>query len=110
MDRGKNEMTCLCSRQRRLDRLRGTHLTDQDHIRIFPERRVESLLIILHIGADLPLVDDRALRRVDIFDGILQRNNMKRPLPVDLLQDRCQRRGFSASGLPGHKNDPFIPP
>ena len=105
----KNQVPGFCRHQRGLDGFRCPHLTDQDHIRVFPQGCVEPMLIVFYIHAHLTLVDDGALRGIHILDRVLQRNDMNGPCLVDLVQNGCQGSGLSASGFTGHQNNALIP-
>ena len=92
--------------QRRGNRLQVTHLSHQDHIGVFPESRPQCLGVVLGITADLPLVDDGLLVSVQILDGIFQRDDVIRIIPVDDVHQGSQRGRLAASGGPGHENQP----
>ena len=78
-------MSRLRRHQRRLDRRRITHFSNQNNIRILTERRIKPFIIALYVHAHLALVDDRLRRFIDILDRVFQRNHMERTILVDLI-------------------------
>ena len=78
-------MSRLRRHQRRLDRRRITHLSNQNDIRVLTERRIKPLIIALYVHAHLALVDDRLRRFIDILDRVFQRNHMEWTILVDLI-------------------------
>ena len=78
-------MSRLRRHQRRFDRRRITHFSNQNDIRVLTERRIKPLIIALYVHAHLALVDDRLRRFIDILDRVFQRNHMERTILVDLI-------------------------
>ena len=58
------------------DGLLVAHLADQDHVGVLAEHAPHGLGEALGIGADLALVDDRALVGVEVLDRILERDDV----------------------------------
>ena len=63
-----------------LDRLQVAHFADEDDVGIFTQRVLERVCEALRVGADLALVDDAALVRVDELDRIFDRDDVALPL------------------------------
>ena len=86
-----------------------SHLSYQDHIRVFSECSPQCLCIIRWITADLPLVYHRFIMSVQIFDRILQCNNMVRIIPVDYMNQWSQCSWFPASCRSCYQNETSFP-
>ena len=76
VERGEDEVARLADRQRRLDRLEVAHLADEHDVGVLPEDVLERVLEALGVGADLALVDDAELVRVQVLDRILDRDDV----------------------------------
>ena len=87
MQRRDNEVTGLGRTHGSPDRLRVTHLTEQDHVRRLSQNRSQTRQVGLGINGDLALRDDRFIVPVQILDRILQCDDMRRPGLVDLIDD-----------------------
>ena len=85
MQRGKNEMARLRSRDGRADCLQIPHLTYQNDIRILPQGSAQGGRIASRVKSYLPLVYQRFAVAVKIFNRILQRNNMVSPCLINPL-------------------------
>ena len=101
-------MSCLSRRDRNTDRLKVTHLTHQNHIRILTKRRPQGIGITLGVQPDLSLIDHSHLVLMQILDRILQRDDMGVSVIVYLIYDGCQRGGLTASGRTRHKDQPSL--
>jgi len=105
----KGEMTGLGHGQRRLDGLEVAHLTDQHHVRILAQDVLERSAEAHGIGAHLALVDQAALVRVQVLDGILDGDDVLVPLRVDPVDDAGQSGGLPGSGRAGHQDQAAWP-
>lgn len=85
-------------------------LAQQDHIRIFAQRGAQRRIEAVTVAADLPLLDQRTPAAVQEFDRILQRQNVPRLVPVDLVDHRRQRGGLAAAGGAGEQEKPVVAP
>ena len=72
----------------RLNRFKITQLTHQNHIRILPQRALDCLRKTRHIGPNFALRHDAFFMRVIIFDGILNRNNMRITILINIIYHR----------------------
>ena len=108
MQRREDEMAGLGGSQGGLDRREVTHLADQDDIRVLPQDGAQALRVGLRIGADLALIDDALVRRVDVLDRILQRDDVLVPRMIDLIEDRRQRRRLTGAGFTGDQHDALL--
>ena len=108
VQRRKDEVAGLGGGQRGLDRREVTHLADQDDVRILTQDGAQTLRVGLRVGADLALIDDALVRRVDVLDRILQRDDVLIPRVVDLVEDRRQCRRLTGAGFTGDQHDALL--
>ena len=108
MQRREDEVAGLGGGQRGLDRGEVTHLADQDDVRVLTQDGAQALRVGLRVGADLALIDDALVRRVDVLDRILQRDDVLVPRMIDLIEDRRQRRGLTGAGFTGDQHDALL--
>lgn len=83
--RGKNEMTGLCRSHGDIHRFIITHFAQQNNVRALAEGRTQRIDIAECINTDLTLADDTFVMPVQVFDGILQRDDMLFHRVVDLV-------------------------
>ena len=76
VQRREHEVTGLGDRQRELDRLGVTHLTDEDDVGVFTQRGAQRALERVGVEADLALVDRGALVLVHVLDRVLDREDV----------------------------------
>ena len=76
MQRAEDEVSGTGHVQRRLHRFAIAYFTDLDDIRRGPHGALQRAPIGLGVEADLALIDDRLLVRVQELDRVLHRNNM----------------------------------
>ena len=108
MQRREDEVAGLGGGQRGLDRGEVTHLTDQNNVRVLTQDGAQALRVGLRIGADLALIDDALVRRVDVLDRILQRDDVLVPRVIDLIEDCRQRRRLTGAGFTGDQHDALL--
>ena len=75
-----------------------SHLSYQDHIRVLTESGSQCLSIVCGIAADLPLVYHGFVMSVEVFNRILQSDDVVRIGPVDHMDQGSQCGGFTAAG------------
>ena len=97
VERGEDEVTRLADGERGLDGLEVAHLADEHDVRVLPEDVLERGLEALGVRADLALVHDRELVRVQVLDRILDRDDVAALLGVDLVDDRRERRALAGA-------------
>ena len=105
MEGGEHEVAGLGGGQRGRDRLEVAHLADQDHIGVLSQRGAEAEGEVRRVGADLALVDDRALVLVQELDRVLDRQDVVLVLAVDHVEHRRQRRRLARAGRPGDEDE-----
>jgi hypothetical protein len=81
-------------------RLEIPHLTDQHHVGVLAERGAKRHREALRVGVELALVDQARLVVVQVFDRVLNREDVRRLGQVDPVDHRRQRRGLAAAGRP----------
>ena len=108
VQRREDEVAGLGGGQRGLDRGEVTHLTDQDDVRILTQDGAQSFRVGQRVGADLALIDDALVRRVDVLDRILQRDDVLVPRVVDLIENRRQCRRLTGAGFTGDQHDALL--
>src|SRR5829696_1191105 len=85
VQRGEDEVAGLGGRERGRDRLEVAHLAEEDHVGVLAERAAKRVCEGRRVGADLALVDDAVLVPVEELDRVLDRDDVIRPGPVDLV-------------------------
>ena len=86
--------------QRRLDGLQVAHLADEHDVRVLAQDVLERLLEGAGVGADLALVDQAVLVRVQVLDRVLDGDDVLVPLGVDLV-DRSRRASSTCPSRSG---------
>ena len=100
----KGQMTCLGDTQGGLNCFIITHLTNKNHIRVFPQDRSQGVGIGEGIGEELSLVDDGPLGNKVIFNRVFNRHNMDIPLVIDVVQHAGNTGRFAAAGRTGDQD------
>ena len=90
-------MPGLCRRQGSLNGRQISHFADQNHVRVLTQNRTQTVRIGGGILADLPLVYEALVRRIDVFDRVLQRDDMPARCMVDPVEHRRQRGGLTGT-------------
>ena len=97
-------MTGLCRSHGDIHRFIITHFAQQNNVRALAEGCTQRIDIAECIDTDLTLADDTFVMPVQVFDGILQRDDMLFHRVVDLVDQTRKRGGFAASGRTGDQN------
>ena len=82
------------------------HLADQNDFRRLAKRRPQTVGIVIEVMPELALIESGAFGRMDKFDGVFQRHDVDWLLLVDLVEERGQRRRFTASGCARYEHEP----
>ena len=106
--RREHEVAGLGGLQRRLGRLAVAQLADQDHVGVLAQRAAERLVERLGVEPDLALVDDAALVVVEDLDRILDRDDVLPARPVDVADDRGERRRLAGAGRARDEDEPAV--
>ena len=99
MYRAKHEVAGLGRVQARLEGHTIAHFAHQDHVRVLANHVLESRLPIAYVQADLALVDHRLLIGEQIFDRILDGNDVD---PLALIDEIEHGGNGGALPAPGH--------
>ena len=81
-------MAGLRDAQRRFDRFQVAHFADQHDVGIFTERGAQRVRETVGVAVNLALVDQAALVLMDVFDRILDGEDVAVTLDVDLVDHR----------------------
>ncbi len=103
---GEGQVAGLGDAQRRLDRLQVAHLADQHDVRVLAQHRAQGVGEAVGVGAELALVDDALLVRVQVLDRVLDGDDVLVTLAVDLVEHRRQRRRLARAGRAGDQDQP----
>ena len=76
VERREHEVAGLGRGDRGADRLEVAHLADEDHVGVLAQRRLQRVAEAGRVGAELALVDDALLVRVEELDRILDRHDV----------------------------------
>jgi hypothetical protein len=106
VQRPEHQMAGLGDGEGRRDRLEIAHLADLDHVRILAKGRPQRARKGVRIGPDLALDDHRLLVMVDVLDGVLDRDDVDGPRPVDPVEHRRHGRRLPRPGRTGHEDKP----
>ena len=108
MQRSQNKMSRLGGGDRERDRFQIAHLADHDYIRVFAQgstqRRTERARVRVHFA----LGDVAILRLKNVFDRILERDDVFVTLDIHLLDQRRQRRRFSTADGAGDEDQSIM--
>ena len=86
------------------DGLGVAHLADEDDVGVLAEDPLEGGGVVLGVGADLPLVDQRPLVGVEDLDRVLDGHDVPGLRLVDRIDHRRDRRGLARPGGAGHQH------
>ena len=92
VQRGQAQVAGFGEGDRRLHRLGVADLADQDHVRRLAHRVLQRVVEGVRVQADLALVDDRLLVPVQVFDRVLDGEDVARCGGVAVVDHRGQRR------------------
>jgi hypothetical protein len=106
--RREHEVAGLGCLQRGLGGLRVAQLADQDHIRVLAQHAAERFVERIGVEPHFALVDDAVDVRVDDLDGVLDRDDVLLPRPVDVTEHRGERRRLAAAGSAGDEHEPAV--
>ena len=81
------------------------HFTDHDDVGILAQHVFQRVVEGEGVQADFALFDDALVVFEDVFDGVLQGDDVFFEVGVDVLDHGGQRRGLAATGGAGHQHD-----
>ncbi len=95
----------LGGRERDPHRLGIAHLPHDDDVGRLTHGRAQGGGEVRSVGSDLDLLDEARAVRVLVFDRILDRQNVMRVSPIDLLDQRRECRRLAGSGGSAHQDE-----
>ena len=102
------KVSCRCGFKRQLDCFEVTHFADEDDIGILAQCTAQRGRERLRMPSYFAMVDQAFLALMNEFDRILDRDDVVFARLIDLIDDRCECRGFAASGRSGDEHKPFV--
>ena len=105
VQRREDEVARLGRGQRGRDRLEVAHLAEEDHVGVLAEAGAKGLGEAARVGADLALVDEAAAVAVEELDRVLDRQDVPRPVAVDLVDHRRERRRLPRARRAGDQDE-----
>src|SRR5512139_659443 len=91
--------------QREADGFQVAQFADQDDVGVFPQRAAQGVGERQRVRADLALVDQALLALVHEFDRVLDGEDVRVLVLVDVVHHRCQRGRLARAGRPGDEHD-----
>ena len=76
VQRGEDKVARFRGGDGHLHRLQVAHFTDEDHVRVFAESGAQGVLELLGVLPDFALIDDAELVVVQVFDRVLDRDDV----------------------------------
>ena len=108
VQRSEYEMSRGRRRQCQFDGFEVAHFTDENDVGIFTQRAAQRRGKRFRVQADFAMIDQAALALVHEFDRIFDRDDVILPDLVRVVDDRRQRRGFSASRRSGDEHQSLV--
>ena len=105
VQRREHEVAGLGRGERGLHRLDVAHLTDEDDVGVLAQHPLQRGVEVGGVGADLALVDDRALVGVQDLDRVLDRDDVPVVVVVDEVDHRAERRRLARTGRSGDEDE-----
>src|ERR1700722_18224837 len=105
MKGGKNQKPGFRGLQEGSDSFVVSHLTDHQYIGASTQRAANGRRIAVKVLAHLALFDRTLSWRINEFDRIFKSQDVFSPGLVDMVNQAIDRRGFAATGRPGHQNE-----
>ena len=105
VQRAEHEHARLRGHERRRHRLAVAYLADEQDVRHLAQRTPERLREREEIAPELALADKASGWREDVLDGVLKRQDVRRPALVDRLQESGQRRRLARARAPRHEHE-----
>src|SRR5207247_5899105 len=106
VQRAEDEVAGLRGGQCRRDRLQVAQLAYEDDVGVLAQSGAQRLCEAGRVGTDLTLVDDAALVAVEELDRVLDREDVLRPVAVDLVDQRGERRRLTRARRARDEDEP----
>src|SRR5258706_1696908 len=98
VQRTEHEVACVRGLERGVERLEIADFTDEDDVVILPEHAAQRLREGGRVGTDLALVDVTIDVAMEELDGILDRDDVRFAVLVDVLDHGRERGALSRTG------------
>ena len=108
MDRSEHQVTGLGGVHGGIECLAVTHFTDQDDVRVLPDRVLERGVPVEDVDADLALIDDALVVLEGEFDRVFDGDDVAAFASVDIVEHRGDRRRLARAGDAGQDHDALI--
>ena len=108
VERAEHEVAGLRGGDGEGDRLEVAHFADHDDIGVLAERAAKSVGEGFRVSVNLALGDMATARRDDVFDRILERDDVVVAGAVDLVDERGERGALAAAHRTGHKHEAVV--
>ena len=108
VQRREHEVAGLGGGHRERDRLAVAQLADHDHVRVLAQGRAQRARERLGVALHVALVHDAALRRVQVLDRVLDREDVLGALLVDQVHERRHRRRLAARRRAGDQHHALV--
>ena len=105
VQRRHRQVAGLGQLERGFHRFEVAQLADEHHVRVFAERGAQRHAEALRVGVQLALVDQRGLVLVQVFDRVLDRQDVRLLGQVDPIDHRGERRRLAAAGRAGDEHE-----
>ena len=107
VDRAEDEVAGFGRPQRRLERLPVAHFAHQDDVGVFADGVLHADLEVLHVLADLPLVDQALVLGEGELDRVFEREDVLAIVVVDPVEHRGDGRALARAGHAGQEDHPL---
>ena len=87
------------------DGFKVAHFTDQNHVRILPQRPAEGFGESGNVAADFALGDDGFFVLVIVFDGVFDGDDVAVEVDVDVVDHGGEGGGFAGAGGTGDEKE-----
>ena len=105
VQRREHQVAGLGGVQRRLDRFHVAHFADEDDVGVLAQGAAQRVGERSRVDADLALVDDALVVAVQVFDRVLDGDDVRGAVGVDVVDHRRERRGLAAAGRAGDEHE-----
>ena len=92
--------------ERGVERFEISNFADEDDVGVLPQHAPQRLAERCRVGADFALVDVAVHVTVEELDRVLDRDDVRPAILVDVLDHRRQRRGLAGAGDAGDEDEP----
>ena len=105
VQRGEDEVAGVGRLERRVERFEISNFADEDDVRVLAQHAAQRLAERRRVGADFALVDVAVDVAMQELDRILDRDDVRAAILVDVLDHRRERRRLARSGDAGDEHE-----